>query len=142
MYVSVALLLRSTGGFALSMVLAWIGLILAFVMFRFSDFSWPGSVFITVYYSGAGVGAGLGAFLAWFEPEWPRPRLLAAVALFVLVGVAGAWAGYYYKAVLFKNPAPFSGREIPYAALWTGVLVVNIAATLVGVVRHLRTGWR
>ena len=141
MYVTFMLLLRSAGGFGLSALLSVVGLVFVWVLFRFSDGNWSSRVFYLAWYSGAGIGAGLGSFLAWIEPESSRPRLLLAFLSFVLAGLAGAWAGYWYKAVLYENPGFYTGVAVSAHALLWSTLGVNIVASSIRVVREVRAGW-
>ena len=59
----------------------------------------------------------------------------------VLLGLIGAWAAYYYKTVVDPNPAVFSSREISSAAILWAVIVPNVVASVVGAYRQIRTGW-
>ena len=142
MYIAVLVVLRSAGGFGLSAMFALTGFLVVWVAFRFSDFAWPQWVFVAVWFSAAGIGGGLGSFLAWMSLEVRSTRETAVSAvILVFGGLAGAWGGYYVEAILPEDPDPFGGRAISSAALLWATLVPNLGATAFGVLKGIRTGW-
>ncbi len=142
MYIAILVLLRSAGGFGLSAMFALAAFVVVWVAFRFSDFAWPQWVFIVVWFSAAGIGGGLGSFLACMSLEVRSAREAAVSAVVLLLGgLAGAWGGYYFEAIVPEDPDPFGGRAVSSAALLWATLVPNIGATAFGVLKGVRTGW-
>ena len=60
--------------------------------------SYGWTVWLWVMLAPAGMGAALGAYLAWLTAGAPRPATasLVMLAAIALVAVAGAWAGYQW----------------------------------------------
>ena len=141
MYVFVALSLRTFGGVALSAMLGVMGVIAIWILFYYTDAGWSRWLFVLLWYSSIGVGAGLGSYFAWVDPDSSRPKRLVTLSWMVAMGLAGAWAGYYYKAVLNDDPAPFTGRAVTATAEVWAIVTANAVATSLGVFRQLRSGW-
>ena len=73
MYLAIALGLRIFAGFGLSVLLLAVGAILVtWAMYYFMDYLWPRWVFVTLWFSLPGVGAGIGATIAWWDSEEAR----------------------------------------------------------------------
>ena len=142
MYVAALVVLRSAGGFGLSAMLALAGFVLVWVAFRFSDYAWPQWTFVVVWFSAAGVGGGIGSFLAWMSLEIQTRRQTEVSAVLLLIaGLTGAWGAYYVTAVLPEDPDPFGNRAISSAALLWATLVPNFGATGYGILKAIRAGW-
>ncbi len=141
MYVTFAVGLRIVGGFSISLLLAVIGLVSVWVLFFYMDASWPRRVFFLLWFSMAGVGAGVGSFLAWLEDE-PRKIVLGSQLLMLLaIGVGAAWGGYFFRQSLLPEQATFTSNTLSVAAVMASTLVTNMVATGLGVFRHSRAGW-
>ncbi len=144
MYIAMLVLLRSGGGFGLSLVLSVAGLVAVLVAFRFSDYAWPQWLFTVAWFSAAGLGGGIGSILAWMSLEIEtRRQIVGSVVLLLVAGLAGAWGGFYVEAVLPEKPDPWSGsgRVISAAAVLWATVVPNVVATIRGVVKQMRAGW-
>ena len=141
MYLLIALALRIFAGFGLSVLLSICAIMLTWAMYYFMDYLWPRWVFIALWFSLPGVGAGLGAAIAWWESDEARLMRALRMGAGVLLGLAGAWAAYYYKTVIDPNPAVFSSREISETAILWSVIAPNLIASGIGAFRQIRTGW-
>ena len=100
---------------------------------------------LALFMSGAGLGAGLGSYLAWLRvdrvPPWPV--LLAMVLAMVLAGTGGAWGGFQFGAnqeVECCVGPPIT--PITYTALGA-TAAANAAALVVGIAHEIkaRGGW-
>ena len=135
---------RTVLGVLLATALSMVGIGIAWAVFVFS-----GAVslvtLLSLFMSGAGVGAGLGAFLAWLRidgiPPWPM--LLAAALALVLAGIGGAWGGFQFgsgqEVACCVGPAI---TPITYTALGA-TAATNTAALAIGVSHEMnaRGGW-
>ena len=85
---------------------------------------------------------GPGSFFAWLSLDvQSRHRTTVTAVLLLLGGLAGAWGGYYFEAIAPEDPDPFGGRAVSSAALLWAILVPNLGATALGVLRGIRAGW-
>ena len=141
MYLAIALVLRIFAGFGLSTLLAVCAILTTWALYYFMDYLWPRWVFVTLWFSLPGVGAGIGATIAWWDSEESRPMRILRASAWVLVGLVGAWAAYYYKTVVDPNLAVFSSRGISSMAIVWAVIAPNVAASVIGAYRQIRTGW-
>lgn len=138
MYENLSLALRAFGGVALALMLGFVGLVIIFALFFFMEGSWPRWVFVLLWFSSMGVAAAVGSYLPWHSPDFPR-RLFRVMVISVLTaGLMGAWGGYVYKAILFDDPAVFTGRAITSAALIGAVISANIVAASLGIWKYAR----
>jgi len=89
---------RTGLGVTLAIVFSMVGIGLAWGAFVFSGaISWE--VWFSLAVCGAGIGAGLGGFLAWLRIDGDsRSFILVTISVAVLAGVGGAWGGYQYGA--------------------------------------------
>ncbi len=141
MYLLVALGLRIFAGFGLSVLLSICAIMLTWAMYYFMDYLWPRWVFVTLWFSLPGIAAGMGAAIAWWDSEEPRRMKVLRTGAWVALGLAGAWAAYYYKTVIDPNPATFTSREISSTAILWSVIAPNLVSSCIGAVRQIRTGW-
>ena len=124
------------------MIFALSGLVMVWVAFRMSDFAWSEWTFVAVWFSAAGVGGGVGSFLAWMSLEIESRRQIVITALLLLMaGLAGAWGAYYVTSVLPEDPDPFGDRAISSAALLWATLIPNAGATVYGILKEIKHGW-
>lgn len=141
MYLAIALGLRIFAGFGMSVVLAVCAILMTWALYYFMDYLWPRWVFVALWFSLPGAAAGLGAAIAWWDSEEGWRRKALRIGAWVALGLVGAWAAYYYQAVIDPNPAVFSSREISSSAILWAVIAPNVAASAVGAYRQIRTGW-
>ena len=141
MYFAIALGLRIFAGFGLSVFLAVCAILTTWAMYYFMDYLWPRWVFVTLWFSLPGAGAGVGAAIAWWDSEESRRMKALRIGAWVALGLVGAWAAYYYQTAVDPNPAVFSSREISSAAILWAVIAPNVVASVIGAYRQIRTGW-
>lgn len=141
MYLLIALGLRIFAGFGLSVLLSICAIMLTWALYYFMDYLWPRWVFVTLWYSFPGMAAGMGAAVAWWDSDEARWMKALRTGAWVVLGLVGAWAAYYYKTMIDPNPAAFSSREISSAAILWSVIVPNVIASGIGAFRQMRTGW-
>ena len=89
---------RAALGLGLALVLAVVGVVLARMgLVLFGLISW--TAWFTLFVAGAGLGAGLGGWLAWLWQKGAGAGFTALLLLLALAaGIIGAWGGYYYGA--------------------------------------------
>ena len=118
---------RTVAGVVLGVVLSMTGIAIAWSLFLFfggrSADTWLGCLFF-----GAGLGAGIAAFVAWLHLDRESSRLLGLTALVVIcAGIGGAWGGYKYGSVQeIECCAMPTVSPVYYTALGSAV-VANIA---------------
>jgi hypothetical protein len=87
---------RTLAGFIAALLLAFLGEVTARVFNLASGYPWSQSVHLNIHLIGIGVGAGIGAYLAWMSLG-PRWHLILGWAMLVLAGgIAGAFLGRIY----------------------------------------------
>jgi hypothetical protein len=123
----------------LAVVLSMVGIGIAWGLYVFASAS-SRTTLLALFMVGAGIGAGLGGFLAWLRLEGDsRPALLATALLALLAGVAGAWGGYQFGG---HQEVPCCAKPeitpVTYTALGATV-VANGVALVVGVARQIGT---
>ena len=128
---------RTVLGLLLAVVLSMVGIGIAWGLYVFSSAS-SRTTLLALFMVGAGVGAGLGGFLAWLRIEGDsRPALLATALLALLAGIAGAWGGYQFGG---RQGVPCCAgpaiTPITYTTLGATV-VANGAALVVGIAREV-----
>ena len=141
MYLAIALGLRIFAGFGLSAMLTVGAILFTWAMYYFMDYLWPRWVFVTLWFSLPGVGSGIGATIAWWDSDEAKRMKALRAGAWVLLGLVGAWAAYYYKTVVDPNPAVFSSREISSVAILWAVIAPNVVSSAIGAYRQMRTGW-
>ena len=129
---------RIVFGVLLAVVLSTVGIGIAWGLYVFFGAS-SRSTLLTLFTVGAGVGAGLGGFLAWLRLEGDsRPVLLVTVSLALLAGIGGAWGGYEFGG---RQEVPCCAKAditpVTYTAFGATV-AANGAALAVGLARSFR----
>ena len=143
MDVFILLFVRIIAGLALAMVLSFMGILAAKVLIASTGGAdWPEWLLRVVWYSGGGLAAGLGSFLAWIPTGSPRLGVLLILVLVLLAGLGGAWGGWYYKVYINEDLAPFSVQAVTSTSLFGAGLGANLVAASLGIVRQVRSGWR
>jgi len=128
---------RIVFGVLLAVVLSTVGIGIAWGLYVFFGAS-SRSTLLTLFTVGAGVGAGLGGFLAWLRLEGDSPPvLLVTVSLALLAGIGGAWGGYEFGG---RQEVPCCAKPditpVTYTAFGATV-AANGAALAVGLARQL-----
>ena len=131
-------------GLGFSLTLSMVCLAVAWGLYIFSGSS-TRTTWLVMLMTGASIGAGLGAYLAWLKLDrhhWPS--IAATIAFAIAGGLAGALGGYEYgvnreiECCAEPRTGPFT-----FAALGSAV-AANIAMYLAGAggvaVRWLRAG--
>lgn len=128
-------------GVLLASLLSVIGIGIAWAMFVFFG-AVSHATLLILFMSGAGIGAGLGSFVAWLRVDWvpPWPVVLALV----LADIGGAWGGFQFGAnqevACCTGPAI---TPITYTALGA-TAAANAVALAMGVAHEIkaRRGWK
>ena len=141
MYLAIALGLRIFAGFGLSTLFAVCAILFTWAMYYFMDYLWPRWAFVALWFSLPGVGAGVGAMIAWWDSEEAGRMKALRAGAWIALGLAGAWAAYYYKTLVDPNPAVFSSREISSTAILWAMIAPNAVASAIGAYRQIRAGW-
>ena len=121
---------RTVSGVVLGVILSMTGIAIAWSLFVFfggrSVDTWLGSLFF-----GAGLGAGIAAFVAWLHLDRENSLVLGLTALVVIcAGIGGAWGGYEYgSAQEIECCAMPTVSPVYYTALGSAV-VANIAGVV------------
>ena len=93
-----------------------------------------------MFLAAAGIGAGLGAFLAWLQVDRNSlPLMLITLTVAILAGFGGAWGGHEY-GLNIEGPCCVDPEIEPmsYAALGATAMA-NAAILLVGLTRGIIT---
>ena len=93
--VLIFLFARTVAGLALAMVLGYVGIVAANIVINNWGFDWPEGLVLLVWYSGGGLAAGVGSFVAWIPTGTSRLGVLLIFLVVLLAAVGGAWGGYY-----------------------------------------------
>ena len=143
----IVIMMRTALGCAVSGGLGFLGFLLAWMAFdafvkSVSSGPSPRTVFITAWFTSAGLAAGLGAFLAWLGTESRRRFFIGILIVLLLAGVGGCYAGYYYS--VYVNKGSFYARYRPHsgAALFGAALAPNAIATFLAIVQQVRSSRR
>ena len=113
---------RTVIGAILGVILSMIGIGTAWALFIFFGFQdievWLGSLFF-----GAGLGAGMAAFVAWLHLDRENSLVLVLTAVAVVgAGVIGAWGGFEYgSSVEVECCAMPTKSPIYYTALGSAI---------------------
>jgi len=135
---------RTVLGLLLSSVFGVIGIGVAWAMFVFFG-AVSHATLLAFFMIGAGLGAGLGGYIAFFRFDWvPTAPMMAAMGLtLLLAGMGGAWGGFQFGAnkevECCVGPAV---TPITYTAIGATVGAIA-AALLMSIVREakIRRGW-
>ena len=129
-------------GVLIALVFSMVGIGVAVLVYVFSG-AVSRTTLEAVLLTGAGLGAGFGASLAWLRLEGnPRSILIPTTLLALLAGVGGAWAGYEYGAnreiecCATPEVGPF------FSAAYGATMAANGAGLLLGIAREIITRTR
>ena len=130
---------RAVLGLGLAFVLAILGVAFAFMVVVFFGLSsW--TAWFTLSVVGAGLGAGLGGWLAWLWQKGAGPGFATLLLLLALTaGIIGAWGGYYYGASLEPERECCASPALePVAYIMLGAMVgSNLVVLLTAALRLL-----
>jgi hypothetical protein len=87
---------RSVAGFILGLFLSILGGWLALIFNAMAEYPWPMSVHLNIYLVSVGLGAGIGAYIAWMNLDLRRALIVGSVLLVLTGGIAGSYLGYDY----------------------------------------------
>ena len=143
---SLVLLLRVIAGFGLSAILGFASLVTARVLLRFvfgdlvlGGYMWAADVYVVLLFCGIGAAAGVGTTLGWLGSDI-APKLRSPHTLgWLLLGLAAAWAAYYYKTIIDPY-VTYESNEVTATAILWAVLAPNVVAACVGLYRQIRLG--
>ncbi|MYC28778.1 MAG: hypothetical protein F4X65_01645 [Chloroflexi bacterium] len=122
-----ALILAIGGGWAVTILNAMIG------------YPWVGSTFFSLYIVGVGLGAGLGAYLAWINLSMRWYVVIITVVVVMLAGIAGSTIGYVFWEPLFgENYLGPRDSQINATHFWAPIGAIVISS-LLGLFFHFRT---
>lgn len=130
---------RTVLGLLLSCVFSVIGIGIAWAMFVFLGAA-AHTTLLIVFMAGAGLGAGLGSYIAFFRVDWapPAPALAAMVLALVVGGMGGAWGGFQFGAnqevACCVGPAI---TPITYTAMGASA-ATNAVALAMGIARAIK----
>ena len=141
MDVLILLFVRIIAGLALAMVLSFFGILAAKVLIGSAGgVEWPNWLLNLVWYSGGGLAAGVGSFLAWIPTGSSRPRILLVFLVVLLAGLGGSWGGYYFKHYINETLVAYSVQAVTSTSLFGAALAANLMAAPIGIVRQFRAG--
>ena len=135
---------RTVLGLLLWAVFSVIGIVIAWAIFVFFGAA-SHATLLVFFMIGAGLGAGLGGYIAFLRVDrTPPPPILLAVGLsLLLAGIGGAWGGFQFGAnqevECCVGPAV---TPITYTSMGA-TLGANAAALVIGVAHEIkvRRGW-
>ena len=135
---------RTVLGVILGTVFSVIGIGIAWAMFVFFGAD-SHATLLVLFMCGAGLGAGLGSYIAFLRVDWvpPVPMLAAMGAALLLAGIGGAWGGFQFGAnqevECCVGPAV---TPITYTAMGA-TLGANAAALVMAIAHEVKTrrGW-
>jgi hypothetical protein len=87
---------RAVAGFTIGLFLGIMGGWLALIFSALIEYPWDRSVHLNIYLVSIGLGAGIGAYLAWMNRDVRRMLIICSVLLVLTGGIAGTYLGYVY----------------------------------------------
>jgi hypothetical protein len=129
---------RTLAGFVTALLLAFLGDVTARVFNLAIGFPWSQAVHQNIILIGIGVGAGIGAHLAWMSLG-PRWHLLLGWVLLVLAGgIVGAYLGSIYGPGV--DPTYWWSRFATDTTIYLSAAALStIVATILGLINDIRT---
>ena len=130
---------RSIAGYIMALILAIGGGWAVTILNALIGYPWVGSTFFAIYIVGVGMGAGLGAYLAWINLTIRWHVVLVTLLVVLGAGVVGSTVGYIYWEPLFgENYLGPRDSQINATHFWAPIGAIVIA-TLIGLYYHFRT---
>ena len=129
---------RTLAGFVTALLLAFLGDVTARVFNLAIGFPWSQAVHQNIILIGIGVGAGIGAHLAWMSLS-PRWYLLLGWVLLVLAGgIVGAYLGSIYGPGV--DPTYWWSRFATDPTIYLSAAALStIVATILGLINDICT---
>jgi hypothetical protein len=129
---------RTLAGFIAALLLAFLGDVTARVFNLAIGFPWSQAVHQNIHLIGIGVGAGIGAYLAWMSlgPRWYL--ILGWVMLVLAGGIAGAYLGSIYGPGV--DPTYWWSRFATDTTIHLSAAALStIVATMLGLINGICT---
>ena len=137
MFVASAIIIRVLFGLFLGLFLAAGGLFFGWFV------SPPGATLSTnLLLNFAGLGAGCGAIIGWYKPEVPRAVTAIHLALGMIGGLAGAWAGWELGQVIYPEGVYNPAAPVRTPPFMVAVLGANVLANLLVSGFYVLRAWR
>ena len=89
-------LARTVLGLVAALLFSFLGDVLGRVFNLLIGFPWDLAVHVHIQYAGIGIGAGLGAYLAWVDLERHWYVVCGSLLVVLLAGIGGAYLGRTY----------------------------------------------
>ena len=130
-------LARTAFGLVAALLFSFLGDLLARVFNLLIGFPWDLAVHQHIQYAGIGLGAGLGAYLAWTNPQRPWYVVSGSVLLVLLGGIGGAYLGRAYGPGV--DQTYWWSRFATDTTLHLGAGILSaFVATVLGLMEHRR----
>ena len=132
---------RGALGVALAVALGVGGVVAGRGLYIFSgSIAWSPWFWLMV--CGAGVGAGLGSYMAWLVGGTPRPATVSSIMLLAIasLGVVGGWVGYHWGETQEVACCARPPNSAVAFTVFGAVVGANSVAALLGIFSQLR--WR
>ncbi len=131
-----AMAARTLAGFVVGLFLAFFGDLTARIFSLLLGYPWPPSVHQNLLVIGAGIAAGVGAYLAWMNLSLRWYWTLGTLLLVLVGSIGGAYFGHIYG----PGPDPtywwsrYASDKTIYLTAATGGIVMS---TILGLAREL-----
>ena len=130
---------RSIAGYIMALILAIGGGWAVTILNAMIGYPWVGSTFFAIYIVGVGMGAGLGAYLAWINLSIRWYIVIVSILVALAAGIVGSTIGYVYWEPLYgENYLGPRDSQINATHFWAPIGAIVIS-TLVGLYFHFRT---
>ena len=130
---------RSVAGYIMALILAIGGGWAVTILNAMIGYPWVGNTFFAIYIFGVGVGAGIGAYIAWINLSLRWYIVIVTIVVVLGAGVAGSTIGYVYWEPLFgENYLGPRDSQINATHFWAPIGAI-VMSTLLGLFFHFRT---
>ena len=130
---------RIIAGFFVGMMLGIVGGWAALTFNAMVGYPWSASVHLAIYTTGIGLGAGLGAYMAWINLSMRWYIIFITIALVFAAGIAGSAIGNAYWE--FFTDATYMGARDTRVNVthFGGAIAAILVSTFFGLYYHFRT---